>query len=84
MGASTFKKDKVTAKPALILSLSPPILAKSSKKVNTIFKYFKKLSKNLGKKLYAQTSSPSSNITRKILKIKEMFPKLQNKKIKHV
>ena len=82
IGASIFKKDKVTAKPALILSFSPPILAKPPKEVNTIFKYFKKPSKNLGKKLYAQASSPSSNITREILKIKEIFPKLQDKKFK--
>jgi len=45
MEASTFKKS-ITAKPALILSLPPLIPAKPSKKVNTISKYFKKLSKN--------------------------------------
>ena len=45
MGASIFKKDKVTAKPAFILSLPPLISVKPSKEVNTISKYFKKLSK---------------------------------------
>jgi len=64
MEASTFKKSKVTAKPALILSLPPLIPAKPSKKVNTISKYFKKLSKNKGKKLYAQASVPFFNVTR--------------------
>jgi len=84
IGASTFKKGKVTAKLALILSLPPLISAKPSKEVNTIYKYFKKLSKNKGKKLYAQASTLFFNVTREILKIKETFSKLQDKKIKHI
>ena len=84
MGASTSKKDKVTTKPALISSLPPPIPAKPPKEVNTISKYFKKLSENKEKKSYAQASAPSSNITREILKIKETFLKLQDKKIKYI
>jgi len=84
MGASISKKDKVTAKLASILSLSPLIPAKPLKEINTISKYFKKMSENKGKKLYAQASVLSSNITREILKIKEMFLKLQDKKIKHI
>ena len=81
MGASIFKKDKVTAKPAFILSLPPLISVKPSKEVNIISKYFKKLSKK--KKLYAQASALFFNVTREILKIK-MFSKLQDKKIKHI
>ena len=84
MGASISKKGKVTAKLALILSLSPLIPVKPLKETNTISKYFKKLSENKGKKLYAQASVLSSNITREILKIKEMFLKLQDKKIKYI
>jgi len=36
------------------------------------------------KKSYTQTSALSSNITREILKIKEIFLKLQDKKIKYI
>ena len=46
-------KDKETAKPTFISSLSPPIPAKSPKKVNKISKYFKKNKKQLQKKSYA-------------------------------
>ena len=83
-GANTSKKDKDVAKLALILSIPPPIPAKFPKEVNAIFKHFKKLSENKEKKLYAQTSAPFSNVAREILKIKEMFPKLQDNKIKHI
>ena len=54
-----------------------------TKEVNEISKYFKKNSvKNNLKKLYAQTFSLSTNITRETLKIKETFSNLQSKKIK--
>jgi len=56
--------------------------------VNKISKYFKKYGKQPQKKSYAQPSSlsksNSSNITIDILKIKEMFLHLQNKKINQV
>ena len=83
-GVNISKKSKDVVKPALILSLPPPILAKSSEKINTISKYFKKLSNNKGKKSYAQALVLLSNVTREILKIKETFPKLQDKKIKYI
>jgi len=82
--ANTSKKDKVAAKLASISSLPPLIPVKSPKEINTISKYFKKSSKNKEKKSYAQASALSSNITREILKIKEMFPKLQDKKIEYI
>ena len=52
-GANTSKKSKTIAKLALILSLSPLILEKFPKKINAIFKYFKRSSKNIEKKSYA-------------------------------
>jgi len=76
VGASTFKKYKITAKLALILSLPSLILAKPPKEFNTISKYFKKPSENKGKKSYTQTSALFSKFTRKILKIKGIFLKL--------
>jgi len=65
-----------------------PILAKSQKEVNEISKYFKKNNKPSMKKSYAQTSSlkqvsssSTSSIIIDILKLKETFPSLSNKKI---
>lgn len=79
-GNNTSKKGKNFIKPA---SISPPILAKSPQEVNEISKFFKKITENKRKKLYAQASSFSSNTARKTsntaretLKIKEVFLKL--------
>jgi len=76
------KKDREIDKPASVSVISPPIPAESPKEVVKISRFFKKKTDNKGKKLYAQVSSSYSNPTRKILKIKEAFPNLQNKKIK--
>ena len=68
-----------------VSSLSLSILAKFTKEINKISKYFKKQQlTNYGQKSYAQIlakQSNSTNIARKILKIKETFSNLQNKKI---
>jgi len=55
------------------------------KEVNEISKYFKK-NNTLQKKLYAQASSKpqSFNAMMNTIKIKEMFPNLQNQKIDQV
>jgi len=81
-GSNTKKgKNSNMNKPASISRLSPPIPVKSPKKVNEIYKYFKKnIKKKNQKKSYAQASSSSTNITRETLKIKKVFPNLQNKK----
>ena len=83
---TTNDKDKNTIKPATISSIPSPILTKSLKKVNKILKYFKKKPVSQQKKLYTQASSSTntSNIARDMLKIKEMFPDLQDHKIKQV
>ena len=78
------KKDREIDKPASVSVISPPIPAESPKEVVKISRFFKKKTDNKGKKLYAQMSSSYSNPTRKILKIKEAFPNLQNKKIKNI
>ena len=83
-GINISKKGKDIAKLASISNLPPLILTKSPKEINAISKYFKKSSKNKGKKSYAQTSVLFSNSTREILKIKETFLNLQDKKIKHI
>ena len=61
-----------------------PIPMKSQKEVNTILKYFKnsKLDDNskLVPKLYAQTSKQNIS-TFKVIKIKEVFPSINTKKI---
>ena len=75
-------KDLNVNKPVSISRLPPPIPAKSPKEINEISKYFKKNIEKKTKKLYAQASSSSTNSTREILKIKEVFSNLQNKKIK--
>ena len=81
-------KDKKTVKPTYVSPLSSPILAKTPKEVNEVSKYFKKID-SPQKKSYTQASSKSqssssSNVTMNMLKIKEMFLKLQNKKIDQV
>ena len=81
-------KGKKMVKPTYVSSLPLPILAKMPKEVNKISKYFKKVDM-LQKKSYTQVSSKSQsfsflNATMNTLKIKEMFPKLQNKKIDQV
>ena len=83
-------KGKETVKPTFISTLLPPIPAKSQKEVNEISKFFKKTNSSTLTKFYAQVSTiskkttssiSSSNITRDILKIKEIFPNLPNNKI---
>jgi len=84
-------KNKDTLKPIFVLSILPPILAKSPKEVKEISKFFKKTEKPTTKKSYAQASTPkphssnkSSNIAMNTLKIKETFPNLPNKKINSI
>ena len=81
-------KGKKTIKPTFVSLLPPPILAKSQKEVNEISKYFKKNDKSPMKKSYAQASSSKqvssffiSSITMDMLKLKETFSSLPNKKI---
>ena len=74
--------NKDTAKLTFVSPILFPILAKSSKEVKEISKYFKKIENPTLKKSYTQTSSNSvnnnniSSVTINTLKIKEMFPKL--------
>ena len=79
-------KGKTLVKPSYISSLPPPILAKSLKEVNKISKFFKKNFISAQKNFYAQVLSNSnmSNIAKETLKIKEAFPRLQNKKIEQI
>ena len=86
--SQTLNKGKDMLKPTFVSSISPPILAKSSKEVKEISKFFKKIKKPTTKKSYVQasTSKPNSsdksfNIVMNNLKIKETFPNLLNKKI---
>jgi len=81
-GSNTKKgKNLNMNKPVSVSRLPPSILAKLSKKINKFSKYSKKnIEKKDQIKLYAQTSS--TNITRKTLEIKKIFPNLQNKKLK--
>ena len=74
-------KDKEVTKSTYVSTLPPPILAKSSKKVNKISKYFKKNISSAQKKSYMQAFSKTSslNIAIETLKIKETFPYFQNK-----
>jgi len=77
-------KNKNMDKPTSISKLPLPILAKSSKEVNKISKFFKKNNdKKELKKSYAQAST-LLNITRKVFEIKETFPNLQIKKIENI
>jgi len=81
------KSSKNADKPATFNRLPPLILAKCSKEVNEILKYFKRNSQTNEKKdqrkSYAQASSPLNN-TREVLKIKEIFSHLQAKKIENI
>jgi len=79
-------KSKNIVKLASILSIPPPIPAKSLKEVNEISKFFKKKLAIQQKKSYTQASSNTniSNIVRDTLKIKETFLNLQDCKIKQV
>ena len=81
-------KDKDVVKPMFVSAISPPIPAKSPKKVKEILKFFKKIEKPTMNKSYAQASSSkpksdtmSSNIAMNTLKIKEAFLNLPNRKI---
>jgi len=83
-------KSKEIVKPTFISSIPPPIPAKSQKEVNELSKYFKKNTNSQQKKSYATSSlkQPSlvapKNIAREMLKIKETFPNLPNKKIEEM
>jgi len=81
------KGNKDNENTASVSRLSPPIPAKSSKEVKDITKFFKKIKnskeKENMKKSYAQASF-SDNIARKVLKIKEVFSNLQEKKIENI
>ena len=81
------KSNNETEKLASVSNLPSPISTKSSKKVKDIEKFFKKNNnikgKEISRKLYTQTLL-SSNIVRETLKIKEAFPKLQDKKIENI
>ena len=68
-------------KPSYVSSLPPLILVKLSKEINKISKFFKKKPITTQKKSYVQASSNTSNIAREMLKIKEAFSSLQDKKI---
>jgi len=86
--AQANNKDKEMVKPTYVSPLFPPILVKTPKEVNEVSKYFKNIN-SFQKKSYTQVSSKSqssslSNVTINMLKIKKMFPKLQNKKIDQV
>ena len=78
---STPKKGKKTDKPASVSVIPPSIPAKFLKKVVEISRFFKKKIDNKEKKSYAQALFLNSNPTRETLKIKEVFPNLQNKKL---
>ena len=71
-----------------ISSLPPSIQAKSSKEVNDLNRFFKKKTivpngKKQGSKSYAQALS-IGNVAKEVLKIKEMFLKLQASKIENI
>ena len=78
------KKDKNVDKLAAVSVLPPPILAKFSKDVVKILKFFKKNPDNKGKKSYVQASSTNTNTAKETLNIKEAFLNLQNKKIENI
>jgi len=79
-------------KPTFIFLIPPPILAKTQKEVNELSKYFKKNTNHQQKKSYTNATSstkqpsPSApkNIIKEMLKIKETFSNLPNKKIEQV
>ena len=81
------KGNKDTTKPVSIKRLPLPILAKSSKEVKEISKFFKVLNlpqvKNSPGKSYTQASK-SSNNTVEVFKIKDTFLSLKTNKIKNI
>ena len=85
------KNNKSVDKLTTFNKLLSLILAKLPKEVNKILKFFKKnnkVNKNVNdikdqRKLYAQALT-STNNTREVLKIKEIFPNLQAKKTKKI
>jgi len=85
---TTKSKSPNISQSSYISTIPPPIPAKLAKEVNEISKYFKKqqlVKQDL--KSYTQVSAKQTNTTnvaRDILKIKETFPQLQNKKIETV
>ena len=85
---ATKSKNSNISHSSYISAFPPPILVKSAKEVNEILKYFKKPQPvSQGPKSYVQVLARqpnSTNIVRKILKIKEIFSNLQNKKIEIV
>ena len=85
---ATKAKESNISHSSYVLTLLSPIPAKLAKKVNEISKYFKKQQPvNQEPKSYVQISARQTNptsIAREMLKIKKVFPKLQNKKIKIV
>jgi len=81
-------KGKDIVKPMFVSAIPPPIPAKSPKEVKEISKFFKKIEKPAVNKLYTQALSlkpksdaVSSNIVMNMLKIKEVFLNLPNRKI---
>ena len=81
-------KGKEVAKPSFVSVILPLIPAKLNKEVKEISKFFKNIEKPAINKSYAQASLPKSkpnalfsDIAMNILKIKEAFPNLPNKKI---
>ena len=83
--APTNNKSKEVVTLTYISPISLPIPVKTPKKVNEISKFFKQTD-SLQKKSYVQVfSKPQKfNIMMNTLKIKEIFPKLQNYKIDQV
>jgi len=86
------QEGKRNGKTNIHFPYSPSILAKSQREVNKLSKYFKKNSNPQQKKSYANATSLSNqhspsvpkNIVKEMLKIKETFPNLSNKKIEQV
>jgi len=79
--------SKSDNKPATIIRLPPPIPAKLSKEVKDIAKIFKKNKKTKEKETYKKSYTQalsSGNNTREILRIKEISPNLQVKKIENI
>ena len=74
------------------ITIPPPIPAKTQKEVNELSKYFKKNTNPQQIKPYANATSSikqpslsaSKNIVKEMLKIKETFSNLLNKKIEQV
>ena len=85
---ATKSKNSNTLYFLYVSSLSPSIPVKSAKEINEISKYFKKQQPtNYRQKSYVQVSAKQSNptnVAKEMLKIKEIFSNLQNKKIKIV